>query len=435
MKKITATIFALALVFCLLPASAFAVGALPQPDYGYGLPQPDYIGGGSYDSGWSSGDNYVTDDYPVSSSVAVPVIMSEPADVTGAIGNIPVALQVEAYASDGGSVHYQWYAANLSGDGTLTAIPGAYSSVYTPPQTPGTAYYCVGVYNVVGNARSVEVESRMIAVNYSGIEILNTPSKTSYTQGESVSLRGLVVRVYDSNGSYWDSADGSGLSVYPSKLSTAGQTAVELSYGMSSAVFYVNVSAAASNGTASGGAQADSAAQKDENHVHEYGDWVITKEATCISTGIRTRSCECGDTQTEVIPKTDHSWDEGVITKQPTATSNGSRLYTCTICKANKSEIIPAGTDTTAVSTSQGGLTVDQPATNATAPVTAPPTPTSGVIGTNDVGAGSADGVNNTGSVNKTTDSTGWWLIPVSALLLVGCGSGAYYLMKKKGGE
>ena len=76
MKKITATIFALALVFCLLPASAFAVGALPQPDYGYGLPQPDYIGGGSYDSGWSSGDNYVTDDYPVSSSVAVPVIMS-----------------------------------------------------------------------------------------------------------------------------------------------------------------------------------------------------------------------------------------------------------------------------------------------------------------------------------------------------------------------
>ena len=78
---------------------------------------------------------------------------------------------------------------------------------------------------------------------------------------------------------------------------------------------------------------------------------------------------------------------------------------------------------------------MDQPASNATAPVTAPPTPTSGVIGTNDVGAGSADGVNNTGSVNKTTDSTGWWLIPVSALLLVGCGSGAYYLMKKKGGE
>ena len=42
--------------------------------------------------------------------------------------------------------------------------------------------------------------------------------------------------------------------------------------------------------------------------------------------------------------------------------------------------------------------------------------------------------VDNTGVVGKT-DSTGWWLIPVSALLLVGCGTGAYYLMKKKGGE
>ena len=58
MKKITAIVFALVLVFCLLPGSAFAVGVLPQPDsydYGYGsLPQPDSFGGSDYsDGGWS----------------------------------------------------------------------------------------------------------------------------------------------------------------------------------------------------------------------------------------------------------------------------------------------------------------------------------------------------------------------------------------------
>ena len=39
-----------------------------------------------------------------------------------------------------------------------------------------------------------------------------------------------------------------------------------------------------------------------QQHVHAYGDWIVTKEATCIETGIQTQSCSCGDTKTQNIP-------------------------------------------------------------------------------------------------------------------------------------
>ena len=431
MKKITAIVFALVLAFCLLPTSALAVGSLPQPDsYGYGgLPQPDsYFDYGYSDGGWSQTDGTSPDSYTFSSSVAAPVITSQPADVVGTIGGLPVTLSVGA-AAYSGELHYQWYAVDAAGLSGQTAIPGAYASAYTPPETAGTAYYCVGVYAVSGNMRSDIVMSGVAAVNFSGIQIISAPTKTSYIQGESVSLKGLVVRVYDASGSYWDSYDGNGLSMYPSKLDTAGQTVVELGYGVSTASFYVTVRAAAvsadgkstsADGTAA--ENADGTAATTAEHVHEYDDWIVTKEANCVTTGIRSRTCRiCGEVQTEVIPKTDHTWDEGVITKQPTETSNGSRLYTCTVCKANKSEIIPAGTVTAPA------------ATISAAAASAAPT-AAGTVSGGDVAGVNNNAADNTGVVGKT-NTTAWWLIPVSALLLVGCGTGAYYLMKKKGGE
>ena len=39
---------------------------------------------------------------------------------------------------------------------------------------------------------------------------------------------------------------------------------------------------------------------------------------------------------------TEHSWDEGVITKEPTSQDKGEKTYTCTFCKATKTEEIAA---------------------------------------------------------------------------------------------
>ena len=120
---------------------------------------------------------------------------------------------------------------------------------------------------------------------------------------------------------------------------------------------------------------------------HVWGEGVVTTAATCTTDGVRTFTCECGATKTEVIPATGHSftnyvsdgnatcttdgtktatcdhegcdvtdtvvdlgsatghtWDEGVVTVTATCEAPGMRLYTCTTegCNATKVEAIPA---------------------------------------------------------------------------------------------
>ncbi|MGM9628366.1 MAG: cell wall-binding repeat-containing protein [Faecousia sp.] len=75
--------------------------------------------------------------------------------------------------------------------------------------------------------------------------------------------------------------------------------------------------------------------------AHNYKGKVTT-EATCTAKGVKTYTCTiCGDTYTEDIPATEHSWDDGIVTKEPTETETGIRTYTCTVCKATKTEDIP----------------------------------------------------------------------------------------------
>ena len=62
---------------------------------------------------------------------------------------------------------------------------------------------------------------------------------------------------------------------------------------------------------------------------HGFGEWTTTKEATCVATGMASRTCEkCDETQEKELPKTDHSWKMTVI-KQPTETSEGIQALIC----------------------------------------------------------------------------------------------------------
>ena len=47
-------------------------------------------------------------------------------------------------------------------------------------------------------------------------------------------------------------------------------------------------------------------------HVHSFGEWVVTKEATCTEPGEQTRTCDCGHSETQVIPATGHDYVNGV---------------------------------------------------------------------------------------------------------------------------
>ena len=68
-------------------------------------------------------------------------------------------------------------------------------------------------------------------------------------------------------------------------------------------------------------------------HEHKYTS-KVTKEPTCKETGIRTYTCECGDTYTESIATIDHKYQYKLV-KQPTCTEEGLGKYTCTECGDN----------------------------------------------------------------------------------------------------
>ena len=74
----------------------------------------------------------------------------------------------------------------------------------------------------------------------------------------------------------------------------------------------------------------------DEDYVvcdHVY-EGTVTTEASCEEDGVMTYTCTgCGDSYTEAIPATGHTWDEGAVTA-PTCTEQGYTTYTCTACGA-----------------------------------------------------------------------------------------------------
>lgn len=83
--------------------------------------------------------------------------------------------------------------------------------------------------------------------------------------------------------------------------------------------------------------------QKDSYAAHTYGDYTVTKEATCSETGIQTRECSvCHYVDTDIIPTIPHTYDDGKITKEPTATDPGEMTYTCIHCGHSYTQEIPA---------------------------------------------------------------------------------------------
>ena len=56
-----------------------------------------------------------------------------------------------------------------------------------------------------------------------------------------------------------------------------------------------------------------------EPHVHAFGAWVTVTEPDCKNTGLKERTCECGDTESEILEKTEHNYVN----------------YVCTVCGAS----------------------------------------------------------------------------------------------------
>ena len=65
-------------------------------------------------------------------------------------------------------------------------------------------------------------------------------------------------------------------------------------------------------------------------HTCEFGEWTVVKQATCTETGLQQKVCECGESRSEVIPATGHSY-KAVVTN-PTCLEQGYTTHTCSGC-------------------------------------------------------------------------------------------------------
>ncbi len=74
-------------------------------------------------------------------------------------------------------------------------------------------------------------------------------------------------------------------------------------------------------------------------HTHTYSS-KITTASTCVTEGVKTYSCSCGDTYTEAMPLIDHIYT-GTVTTDPTCSAVGIRLYKCSGCTSSYTEEIP----------------------------------------------------------------------------------------------
>ena len=153
-------------------------------------------------------------------------------------------LRVDAYANDGASLSYQWYASADGSTNTSILISGATEASFQPStDSPGVyQYYCVVTnYN---NGELAEAVSPVMTVtvqemSVTGVELENVPYKLVYSLGDSLAADGLRLRVTYSDGSVRLLDEG--YSVSPSQLNLLGEQEITVSYQGYSCSFTVTV--------------------------------------------------------------------------------------------------------------------------------------------------------------------------------------------------
>ena len=77
-------------------------------------------------------------------------------------------------------------------------------------------------------------------------------------------------------------------------------------------------------------------------HVHDFGEWTVTKAPSCTEKGEERQICsECGKYEARDIAATGHSYGDWVVTKEATKTEKGEKQRTCANCDSVESEEIP----------------------------------------------------------------------------------------------
>lgn len=82
-----------------------------------------------------------------------------------------------------------------------------------------------------------------------------------------------------------------------------------------------------------------------ETHSHIFGEWITVTPATCSQEGLYVRECECGFSESIIIPKESHSFSDWDVIEEPKCGVTGLKKRTCE-CGESEVETIDALTHT-----------------------------------------------------------------------------------------
>lgn len=77
-----------------------------------------------------------------------------------------------------------------------------------------------------------------------------------------------------------------------------------------------------------------------ETHEHIWSEWEIIKTASCKQEGMQTRTCPCGEKETQKTPVLEHTYSWNII-KNATCTTSGSKEGICS-CGEKETQTISA---------------------------------------------------------------------------------------------
>lgn len=231
---------------------------------------------------------------------------------------------MELYAIYEGGIEIE-----LAADDAKLAVSGFDSSAVAASQTITLTYEGqTATFDIAVAEELPEVTLESIRVT--------APDKTEYATGEELDTAGMKVTAYYSDGTSKEIAlEDVTITGFDSSKESLGQT-VTVAYEGKEDTFTVNVTG--------------------EPVLHKHTMVKVpAKKATCTENGnIEYYGCEeCGkffkdkegtkeitlaDT---LIKATGHVWDKGVVTVKPTTEAQGERTYTCKVCGATRTEVIP----------------------------------------------------------------------------------------------
>ena len=71
---------------------------------------------------------------------------------------------------------------------------------------------------------------------------------------------------------------------------------------------------------------------KNKEHVHEFGEWEVSQEVSCLEDGLKTRLCSCGETEEEIIHATGHNFSSWAIKQNESCLQDRIYERKCSNC-------------------------------------------------------------------------------------------------------